>query len=56
MKCGPDVAFETLKAHGVLYLQESVPDALMPGDGVLYRLIEGYAREALAKLDEPAAL
>ena len=56
MKYGPDFAFDTLKAHVVGYLQESVPDALTaltPGDGVLDRLIERYAREALAKLGEP---
>jgi len=38
------------------YLQESVPDALTaltPGNGVLDRLIERYAREALAKFGEP---
>ncbi|HBR41762.1 MAG TPA: hypothetical protein DD951_10690 [Sulfitobacter pontiacus] len=56
MKYGPDVGFDTLKAHVVRYLQESVPDALTaltPGDGVLDRLIERYARESLAKLGEP---
>lgn len=53
MKYGPDVGFETLRAHVVGYLQESVPDALaalVPGDGVLDRLIERYSREALARL------
>jgi len=57
MKYGPDVGLDTLKAHVVVYLQESVPDALTaltPGDGVLDRLIERYAREALAKLGEPS--
>jgi hypothetical protein len=53
---GPKVAAQTLKAHVVQHLRESVPDALkalVPGDGVLDRLIERYAREALAKIGEP---
>lgn len=53
---GPDVAVGTLKAHVVQHLRESVPDALTaltPGDGVLDRLIERYAREALNKIGEP---
>ena len=57
MKYGPDVGLDTLKAHVVGYLQESVPDALTaltPGDGVLDRLIEWYSLEALAKLGEPS--
>lgn len=53
---GPEVALGTLKAHVVQHLRESVPDALkalVPGDGVLDRLIERYAREALNKIGEP---
>ena len=53
---GPDVALGTLKAHVVQHLRESVPDALaalVPGDGVLDRLVERYAREALNKIGEP---
>lgn len=53
---GPDVALGTLKAHVVQHLRESVPDALKalaPGDGVLDRLVERYAREALNKIGEP---
>ena len=53
---GPKVAAETLKAHVVQHLRESVPDALkalVPGDGVLDRLIERYAREALNRIGEP---
>lgn len=57
MKYGPDVGFDTLRSHVVNYLHESVPDALIaltPGDGVLDRLIERYAREAISKLGEPS--
>ncbi|WP_240335380.1 hypothetical protein [Pseudotabrizicola algicola] len=53
---GPNVALGTLKAHVVQHLRESVPDALKaltPGDGVLDRLVERYAREALNKIGEP---
>lgn len=53
---GPDVALGTLKAHVVQHLRESVPDAmkaLVPGDGVLDRLVERYAREALNRIGEP---
>lgn len=53
---GPNVAIGTLKAHVVQHLRESVPDAmkaLAPGDGVLDRLIERYAHEALNKIGEP---
>ena len=53
---GPEVALGTLKAHVVQHLRESVPDALkalVPGDGVLDRLIERYAREAMSKIGEP---
>ena len=53
---GPDVALGTLRAHVVQHLRESVPGALaalMPGDGVLDRLIERYAHEALTKIGEP---
>ena len=56
MMHGPEVGMSTLRAHVVAHLRESVPDALMaltPGDGVLDRLIERYAREALSKLGEP---
>ena len=58
LKHGPDVGFDYLKANTLDYLKRSVPDALTaltPGDGVLDRLIERYAREALAKLGQPAA-
>lgn len=53
---GPRVALETLKAHAIQHMRESVPDALKaltPGDGVLDRLVERYAREALNKIGEP---
>lgn len=53
---GPKEAGATLKAHVVAHLRESVPDALTaltPGDGVLDRLIERYAREALNKISVP---
>ena len=56
MRYGPKMGFETLKAHVVAHLKESVPDALTaltPGDGVLDRLIERYTRDALAKFGEP---
>lgn len=46
----------TVKAHVVQHLRESVPDALAalsPSDTVLTRLIDRYAREALAKIGEP---
>lgn len=53
LKHGPDVGIDYLKANTLDYLQRSVPDALTaltPGDGVLDRLIERYAKEAIAKL------
>lgn len=53
MKHGPDVAFDTLRAHVVQHLRESVPDALTaltPGDTVLDRLIERYSLEVINKL------
>lgn len=53
---GPKEAGATLKAHVIQHLRESVPDALKaltPGDGVLDRLIERYAREALNKFVVP---
>jgi hypothetical protein len=56
MKLGPEVGMETLRAHVFHHLRQSVPQALTaltPGDGVLDRLIERYAREALAKFGEP---
>lgn len=56
MKLGPQVGLETLQAHVVQHLRESVPQAmaaLNPNDSVLGRIIERRAREALAKLGEP---
>lgn len=53
---GTSVGLGTLKAHVVQHLRESVPDALKaltPGDGVLDRLVERYAREALNRIGEP---
>lgn len=53
LKHGPEVGLDYLKANTLDYIQRSVPDALTaltPGDGVLDRLIERYAREALSKL------
>ena len=56
MRYGPQAGFDTIKAHVIAHLKQSVPDALKaltPGDGVLDNLIDRYARAALAKLGEP---
>lgn len=53
LRNGPAEAFGTLRAQVIAHLKESVPDALKaltPGDGVLDRLIERYAAEAIGKL------
>jgi hypothetical protein len=56
IKLGPKEGMETLQAHVMLHLRQSVPDAmkaLAPSNSVINRLIERYAREALVKLGEP---
>lgn len=53
IKHDPNIAFHNLKVEVMDYLHESVPDALatlMPGSGVLDRLIERYAEEVLDRL------
>ena len=53
LKHGHDVGIDYLKANTLDYLKRSIPDALaalVPGDGVLDKLVERYAAEALATL------
>lgn len=53
MQHGVAEAGETMKAHVMTHLRRSVPDALKaltPGDGVIDRLIDRYAAEAMARL------
>ncbi len=55
MRHGAKTGANTVKAHVVQHLRESVPDALAalsPSDTVLTRLIDRYAREALSRIGE----